>query len=87
MSDLRDELIEAMENAQGWGLARFADAILEKFEVTPKPEPPVISDEELGFLAMQANPHESFTRGHVGERLREALERLGLEIVRKEVAE
>ena len=64
----------------------LAEEIMRHFDVTVKPEPPVISDEELGD-AVRAAWQWSVVVGHKGWKMRDELAQLGLEIVRKEVAE
>ena len=89
MSDVREDLIDAIGRLLVVGYLdrpKVADAILERFEVTVKPEPPVIGDEMLGVLVASSH-NKSTDYAKAGRSFREALESRGLEIVRKEVAE
>lgn len=84
MSDVRERLTREIAAAalreQGWWYV--ADAILERFDVTVKPEPPVISDEELGRMVDRSSA-AWVGFAPKGCELRERLSIAGLEIVRK----
>ena len=82
MSDVRDELVHLVCARKGVTNGEIADAILERWDLTPKPEPPVISDGDLGVLAAIAHD-ESPEYKLAGERLRRDLSQRGWEIVRK----
>jgi hypothetical protein len=84
MSDVRIRLERAI--AQDWGVPfdneqviSLADAILERFEVTPKP---VVTNRGLGTLVQISCKDETFTTDHIGERMLEQLRASGLKIVR-----
>lgn len=80
---VRDELIGVLYLAGVQQNMTAADAILERFDVTPKP---VISDEDLGRIVDRAASHcEGPAEG--GKNLRFYLEQRGMEIVRKEAGE
>ena len=68
---------EAMEAASS---TDFADAILERFEVTPKP---VVTVECLGVMAAIAH-NESPSHTRAGQRMLAQLAKAGLKIVRVE---
>ena len=83
MSDVRERLATVIrESWNGWAL-EAADAILERFDVTPKPEPPVISDTEFGILLAAALGLSNDGPCLRGFSVRKALASRGLEIVRK----
>ena len=85
MPDARQELyrtIKPVWNA-GVGLDAAIDAILKRFEVTPKP---VVTDDQLGrlvcFAHMGSMPGSGGANYVRGGRMREVLEQHGLKIVR-----
>ena len=85
MSDVREQIVDAIYRVDVYvsrkGADAVADAILEKWDLTPKPEPPVISDVDLGKLVFVASGWtENASRGI---EMRHQLARQGLEIVRK----
>ena len=86
MSDVREELMDVLRGFDCFDYPEAADAILERFEVTVKPEPPVIGDKILGVL-VAASHNESPDYAKAGRSLRERLADRGLEIVWKEETE
>lgn len=91
MNDVRDELSSVIERAidvhvtahEPWGDC-LADAILARFEVTPKP---VVTVEQLGDLVSDAYGNSNLLDRHRGERMLEFLAEAGLTIVRTEDGE
>jgi hypothetical protein len=82
MSDVRDELIRVMSSVDAFhGLAARADAILERFDVTPKP---VIYPSHLGMIVAESHSHGAPDFEAQGKRMLGALESRGLKIVRAE---
>ena len=81
MSDYRHELRDLIEDNWNMGTIVTTDAILERFDVTPKP---VVSDEDLGRWVTLANGTQSHYGRieHVGQRMFSELESHGLKIVR-----
>ena len=80
MSDVRDELIDVVVGCRNCPNAQsVADAILERFDVTPKP---VISDADLGVFVRHAWRDETWVVAENGKQLRLMLEEAGLQIVR-----
>ena len=83
MSDVREELIGVIRGRKNLPSDVLADAVLERFDVTPKPEPPVISDTEFGILLAAALGLSNDGPCLRGFSVRKALASRGLEIVRK----
>ena len=84
MSDVREQLIETLK-AMDYLLPdqQVADAILARFEVTPKP---VVTAEELGQMMARviAFGRDAPRFDEAGHRMLDQLERAGLTIVRIE---
>jgi hypothetical protein len=82
---LIDRISEELREHHGASSVRIADAILERFDVTPKP---VVTDDQLGrlvcFAHMGALPGSGGANYVRGGRMREVLEQHGLKIVRVE---
>ena len=89
MSDVRERLLELMKHGtDGDSYDDLADAILEKFDVTRKPEPPVFQSCELGAMATAVvlSPEVVLTwtvATRRGDELKRLLAERGMEIVRK----
>ena len=88
MADVRAQLIALMERgvdgeSDDERCGALADAILELWDLTPKP---VVTDEELGRLVHKAYDVPAYTAGAIGERMFGQLEAAGLTIVRTEDA-
>ena len=86
MSDVREQIAQQLETAAAAYVAPvrstvLADAILERFDVTPKP---VVTPEELGRIVAQAwySTDNAATRGDIGKAVLLELAEAGLQIVR-----
>ena len=79
VSDVREQLVKFFE-AFGWEYvsSTYADAILERFDVTPKP---AVTEKELGKLVVRASHANGMETG-AGAKLLELLAEAGLKIVR-----
>jgi len=82
MTDVREQLMDALEATKFIQTvavsAGLADAILERFEVTPKP---VVTVECLGVMAAIAH-NESPSHTRAGQRMLDQFAKAGLKIVR-----
>jgi hypothetical protein len=84
MSDVREQLFEAINNVNSeWAypstIQRTVAAILERFDVTPKP---VISDDDLGSMVSKAAGGHSGSSIAVGRKMLDQLDAACLKIVR-----
>lgn len=88
MSDVREQLVACVDAAgakayplnQRGAATEVADAIMERFEVTPKP---VVTDFDLGVMVGKAYV-DMADYARAGASMREKLEAKGLKIVRVE---
>ena len=79
MSDVRDELIDVVVGCRNCPNAQsVADAILERFDVTPKP---VVRNDVLGLIVLQAEAYSNIVE-RVGFKANLLLKEHGLKIVR-----
>lgn len=86
MSDVRARLARELRlmNVNEYRANELADAILERFDVIPKP---VVSESKLGFMVKQAYQDPAWNMDYVGSRMLDQLDAANLMIVRSDEVE